>query len=434
VAGGRIVTLPNLNRNKCVSGKLLRRLKVLADPRAASLRNRRTVGKQREKAIASLHAIDDPTVIPAIESCLHRHQEGFGEELAKLLITFPQHEATQSLVRFAVVSPYLSVRDQAIEELKKRPLHDYVPTLLAGLIAPLRAQYQFQTDARGSIRYQQVFKQEQPDTTLVRYLEQLYRPQVVQIAKPGGMGKQKAAVANWYFDALIQSDVEIEITRLRLLTNASRLAADHQNDRVIDVLAHVTGQQLPREAEQWWKWWQEYNQVHYPKPVRRLYAYSVRPYLARAGSASCFAKGTVVWTERGLLPIETIEPGDRVLSQEPDSGELAFKVVTDTTVRPPAEASTLSILGESITTTLGHPLWVTGQGWEMAKQVKPGDQLHGVHGVLVVSTIDRLPNKIEAHNLIVEDFGTYFVGNCGVLVHDNTYRKPTQAVVPGLVP
>jgi hypothetical protein len=149
---------------------------------------------------------------------------------------------------------------------------------------------------------------------------------------------------------------------------------------------------------------------------------------------SCFLAGTPIWTETGLRPIESIQPGDRVLSQDPDSGELAFKVVTGKTVRPPAGASRLDILGESITTTLGHPLWVTGQGWEMAKHLKPGDQLHGIHGILIVSTIDPLPDKIEAHNLVVDDFNTYFVGNCGLLVHDNTYRKPTRAVVPGLAP
>jgi hypothetical protein len=32
----------------------------------------------------------------------------------------------------------------------------------------------------------------------------------------------------------------------------------------------------------------------------------------------------------------------------------------------------------------------------------------------------------------VADFNTYFVGESGVLVHDNTPRTPTRAVLPGL--
>jgi len=40
----------------------------------------------------------------------------------------------------------------------------------------------------------------------------------------------------------------------------------------------------------------------------------------------------------------------------------------------------------------------------------------------------------EAHNLVIAGHATYFVGEKGVLVHDNTYRAPTQALVPGLLP
>jgi hypothetical protein len=42
-------------------------------------------------------------------------------------------------------------------------------------------------------------------------------------------------------------------------------------------------------------------------------------------------------------------------------------------------------------------------------------------------------DEVEAYNLIVADFNTYFVGKVGVLVHDNSPREPTSAKVPGLV-
>ncbi len=38
-----------------------------------------------------------------------------------------------------------------------------------------------------------------------------------------------------------------------------------------------------------------------------------------------------------------------------------------------------------------------------------------------------------AYNLIVADFDSYFVGVAGILVHDNTPRRPTAALVPGLI-
>ena len=39
----------------------------------------------------------------------------------------------------------------------------------------------------------------------------------------------------------------------------------------------------------------------------------------------------------------------------------------------------------------------------------------------------------ESYNLIVADFNSYFVGDQGILVHDNTPRAPTAALLPGLV-
>jgi hypothetical protein len=43
-----------------------------------------------------------------------------------------------------------------------------------------------------------------------------------------------------------------------------------------------------------------------------------------------------------------------------------------------------------------------------------------------------LPVPKEAHNLVVEGFNTYFVGDTAALVHDNTYWQPTTTVTPGM--
>ena len=56
--------------------------------------------------------------------------------------------------------------------------------------------------------------------------------------------------------------------------------------------------------------------------------------LWRPVAHSCFAVGTKVWTLTGLRPIEQIKPGDRVLSQDVETGELQYKPVVMATVRP----------------------------------------------------------------------------------------------------
>ena len=58
--------------------------------------------------------------------------------------------------------------------------------------------------------------------------------------------------------------------------------------------------------------------------------------------------------------------------QDPNTGELAYKPVLAVTFRPPTRRLVISVGAEKITTTLGHPFWVEGDGWKMAKELKVG--------------------------------------------------------------
>ena len=105
----------------------------------------------------------------------------------------------------------------------------------------------------------------------------------------------------------------------------------------------------------------------------------------------------------------------------------------DTTIRQPSPLLELTIDNDVIETTLGHPFWVNGHGWKMAKLLKVGDIIHAVDGAKRVQQIEAMPRPKQAFNLIVQCNANYFVGDaCRVLVHDNTYRNPTPSVVPGL--
>ena len=44
----------------------------------------------------------------------------------------------------------------------------------------------------------------------------------------------------------------------------------------------------------------------------------------------CFAAGTLIHTREGLIPIEEIQVGDEVKSMNPQTGEIAYKRVTNT--------------------------------------------------------------------------------------------------------
>jgi hypothetical protein len=147
---------------------------------------------------------------------------------------------------------------------------------------------------------------------------------------------------------------------------------------------------------------------------------------------SCFAKGTPVWTQQGPRPIDSIRVGDLVLSQNVESGELAYKPVIATTLRPPAPIVRIEA-GENvrIDATGGHRFWVSGEGWVRARQLQSGQPLHSTDGTTLVSQVSEQPNAL-AYNLVVADFHTYFVSQAKLLCQDNLLPKPTTVLVPGL--
>jgi hypothetical protein len=155
-------------------------------------------------------------------------------------------------------------------------------------------------------------------------------------------------------------------------------------------------------------------------------------YFVRNPKMSCFAKGTAVWTLSGAVKIEGIKAGDRVLSQHPETGELTYKGVLATTLRPPSEMLTIRAGKSSVTATLGHPFFVVGHGWRMAKQLKEGDKIATLGGTLPIREI-KPAESAEAHNLVAADFGTYFVGDERLFVHDNSPIQPARLDLPGLL-
>ena len=134
-----------------------------------------------------------------------------------------------------------------------------------------------------------------------------------------------------------------------------------------------------------------------------------------------------------MMPIETIRVGDVVLSQDIESGELAYKPVLRTTIRPMERLVKIRVGNESFETSGGHLFWVSGEGWVKSRKLESGMVLHTAGGPSRVSQVEEGPTAVT-YNLVVADFNTYFVGEQKLLSHDNTVRRATSAVVPGLMP
>ena len=126
-------------------------------------------------------------------------------------------------------------------------------------------------------------------------------------------------------------------------------------------------------------------------------------------------------TEDGQEPIEEIEVGDKVLSENELTGEVAVKTVTETYVNETDELIHIGVNGETISATPSHPFYVDKLGWTLARSLRAGDILVLSNGEFVtVEWVQHeiLESPIKVYNFEVEEFHTYFVGECGVLVHN----------------
>jgi hypothetical protein len=120
-----------------------------------------------------------------------------------------------------------------------------------------------------------------------------------------------------------------------------------------------------------------------------------------------------------------------VLAQHPTTGELGYRPVLQTTVGEPVAVLRLTFSGESIVATRGHRFWVNGQGWVMAKGLKPAVSLHALERPLEVTAIEKAED-VSCYNLVVDEFHTFFVGQSRLLVHDKNCPAPTTATIPGV--
>jgi hypothetical protein len=148
--------------------------------------------------------------------------------------------------------------------------------------------------------------------------------------------------------------------------------------------------------------------------------YSADP--PRAHSA-CFSAGTTVQSIDGPRAIETLNVGDRVLSQNTTTGALSFQPVVAVHHNPPTATLKLRLGGDSITATGIHRFWKAGKGWTMARDLKPGDIVRTLGGTARVESVES-DKPQPVFNLDVAENRNFFVGKQGCLVYDYSIVQP----------
>lgn len=410
----------------------------------------------RERTYLKIQSIRDVGLIPALERLVAGISEEASFAVLNALTSMPEKEATMSLARFAVLSPSLRTRGEASERLKERDFDQFVPAMIASMRSPVQASYAFERRMDARLVYRETFYREMPRSTKVAVNDLVYansQPSVFfnrngTVFSFGRSGDLRGG--NDRDDRAVADAAENDATFRRAIAKCrvafENAEASDLNARLADALTAATGEQLGTDSQTWWNWWDQYNGLAQtgPKQVDFQYSQSFQSVgkekfpereritdIRQPQDISCFAAGTLVLTNRGDVAIEQVRAGDLVVAQDVETGEIAFKPVLETTVRPPAELLRVEHEQGSFRCTGGHPFWVSGEGWVHAKRLTSGVELHSLHGSVRVSDVVSDGSE-ETYNLIVADFANYFVDEARILSHDNSSRRATDAIVPGL--
>ena len=180
-------------------------------------------------------------------------------------------------------------------------------------------------------------------------------PSTVTAAVPANKAAAALVANQDAVQARAQANVQAQApVKAALAAQAREMAVARQNLQtaalnaaIAQLLSDVTDVNLPPSPEAWSEWWAETDEVYVPgyKPLETTYVpiqnttditvpVPMREAIIPGVSHySCLAAGTPIWTDAGPVAVEKIKVGDQVLSQNPETGELAYKPVMHTTIR-----------------------------------------------------------------------------------------------------
>ena len=144
-------------------------------------------------------------------------------------------------------------------------------------------------------------------------------------------------------------------------------------------------------------------------------------YYAAKGGNVCFVAGTLVQTEQGVIPIETVTVGTMVWAWDEETGDVGLKEVVETYVNETDQLIHIFVNSEEIISTPSHPFYSPVIGWTDAVHLRAGDILVLVNGeYVIVEKVQHeiLESPVTVYNFQVRDYHTYYVTNGGILVHN----------------
>ncbi len=435
------------------------RLEKLRDGLESKLETRRL------KAEKELYQITDPRAVPMIWKVFGNGSEPMQLVAVEVLSQIEGPTASFFLAALALEKPSPEVRQRAARALAHRDPRDVIGWLINLIHKPFKYEVkpgqspgsagELMVDGeRFDLR--RFYRTPTFDTRLMPPIDITLKP--ASFDGPGQFATPAQAAAMFSIARGIQSMMTYQWAQLTAegieqaqdraddirrslyadvdLIEQANAQINESNERLLPLLETLTGQRLGTDPEKWRKWWAEKlgyaYQSRYPEDKPSLSEtvevpdVSVSLPVISVGIQlhhACFGAGTLVQTIDGPRKIETIQAGDRVLSQNPSTGALSFKPVLASHLNGPAETFRIGIEGETVVATGIHRFWIAGKGWTMARDLKPGDRLRMVGGIVSIQSIEPDATQM-VYNLSVAENRDFLVGNAGLLVHDYSFVLP----------
>jgi hypothetical protein len=392
---------------------------------------------RRDEAERLLAGVSDPYAAPAAWAIF---AVGGAVDQARAVQLFGQIDApaaTKMLALLALFSPSSDVRRKAAETLSRRDPRDAL-ALLIGLLRdpdlnPKMVLYRVQFLPTGAMGVGS------PGMTFVegRYANVL---RFYTVDESRMLTASAVAIPRPNYERRVMIQQTTQVRELEMIVGAL-LARELREDgsigasirrfnaRIIEVLRNIAGEDRGDDWEAWKRWWvEEMGYAYDPDQFRNPPDRSIdqpKPMFWSVSvlHTSCFGAGTPVRTLTGLRPIESIRPGDQVLSQDVETGALAFAPVLAVFHNKPAPTLRIDLDGEPIVATGIHRFWKAGRGWVMARELKPGDAVRTLGDQARVDAVS--PDEVRpVFNLEVGESRSFFAGRTGALVHDNSQVQP----------
>jgi len=108
--------------------------------------------------------------------------------------------------------------------------------------------------------------------------------------------------------------------------------------------------------------------------------------------------------------IADIQTGDKVKAYDSEAGEVVVRTVVATNN---GQADYYYLINGNLKVTPPHPFFTIDKGWLPVEELMVGDQVKGIEGATVITSIVLVQDGQAIYNINVEELGNFFVSADG---------------------